>query len=392
MTRIAWFNCSAGTAGDMTLAALVDAGADQLFIGSVLSALPVHDYALTFESTQRCGVSATRAIVAVHDHDDHPHEHHRPWRDIDNMLTTADLPHRVRDRARRVFALLAEVEANIHGVPVADVEFHEVGSTDAIVDIVGACAALEALNIDRIVAGPIAMGQGSISSAHGRLPNPSPAVVALCAVRSIPMIGLDDHRELSTPTGVAILAALADEFAPLPAFTPSSVGYGAGSADFETRANVVQVVVGHQSTSGVSRVGQPVRLLEANIDDITGEVLAHTIGRLMNAGAYDAWVTPIIMKKGRPAHTIHVLCDDSLTAELADLLVSETGSLGVRGSLMERWPHARHETTVEIDGHQIRVKVAAHRVKVEFDDAARAADALGVPVRDILRRAEEAAR
>ncbi|MCE2764929.1 MAG: nickel pincer cofactor biosynthesis protein LarC [Ilumatobacteraceae bacterium] len=392
MTRVAWFNCSAGTAGDMTLAALVDAGADQLRVGEILAALPIDDYALTFERTQRCGVASTRAIVAVHHHDEHHHDHHRPWRDIDAMLVAAELPERVRDRARSVFSLLAEVEGAIHGVPAADVEFHEVGSTDAIVDIVGVCAALEALNVDRIVAGPIAMGHGSISSAHGRLPNPGPAVVALCARRSIPTFGLDEPREISTPTGVAILAALADSFGPMPAITTSAVGYGAGTADFDTRANVVQVVVGETNSDSFRSTGQHVRLLEVNVDDVTGEVLAHTVSSLMAAGAHDAWVTPIVMKKGRPAHTVHVLCEEVRTGEFAELLARETGSLGVRGSIVERWPVAREETTIEVEGQTIRVKVADHRVKVEFDDAARAAAALGIPVREVLRRAEEAAR
>lgn len=333
-----------------------------------------------------------RAIVAVHHHDEHHHDHHRPWRDIDAMLAAADLPDRVRDRARAVFSTLAEVEGAIHGVAVADVEFHEVGSTDAIVDIVGVCAALEALNVDRIVAGPIAMGHGSISSAHGRLPNPGPAVAALCARRSIPTFGLDEPREISTPTGVAILAALADSFGPMPAITTSAVGYGAGTADFDTRANVVQVVVGETNSDSFRSTGQHVRLLEVNVDDVTGEVLAHTVSSLMAAGAHDAWVTPIVMKKGRPAHTVHVLCEEVRTGEFAELLARETGSLGVRGSIVERWPVAREETTVEVEGQTIRVKVADHRVKVEFDDAARAAAALGIPVREVLRRAEEAAR
>jgi len=308
------------------------------------------------------------------------------------MLVAAELPERVRDRARSVFSLLAEVEGAIHGVPAADVEFHEVGSTDAIVDIVGVCAALEALNVDRIVAGPIAMGHGSISSAHGRLPNPGPAVVALCARRSIPTFGLDEPREISTPTGVAILAALADSFGPMPAITTSAVGYGAGTADFDTRANVVQVVVGETNSDSFRSTGQHVRLLEVNVDDVTGEVLAHTVSSLMAAGAHDAWVTPIVMKKGRPAHTVHVLCEEVRTGEFAELLARETGSLGVRGSIVERWPVAREETTIEVEGQTIRVKVADHRVKVEFDDAARAAAALGIPVREVLRRAEEAAR
>lgn len=393
MTRVAWFNCSAGTAGDMTLAALIDAGADQSRVSEIVAALPIDDYALTFERTQRCGVASTRTIVTVHHHDEDDHlDHHRSWRDIDAMLSAADLPDRVRDRARAVFSMLADVEGTIHGVAAADVEFHEIGSTDSIVDTVGVCAALEVLNIDHIVAGPIAVGHGSISSTHGQLPNPGPAVVALCAKRSIPTFGLDDHREISTPTGVAILAALADSFGPMPAITVSSVGYGAGTADFVSRANVVQVVVGETVADTSHGSGQAVRWLEVNVDDVSGEVLAHTIATLMSTGAHDAWVTPIVMKKGRPAHTVHVLCEDVRTSEFAELLVRETGSLGVRGSIIERWPVARTESTVDVDGQAIRVKVADHRVKVEFDDAARAAKELGLPVREVLRRAEQAAR
>jgi uncharacterized protein (DUF111 family) len=153
---------------------------------------------------------------------------------------------------------------------------------------------------------------------------------------------------------------------------------------------VVQVVIGDSADTTIDDQGQAVRLLEVNVDDATGEVLAHTVSQLLAAGAHDAWITPIIMKKGRPAHTVHALCDESRAGELASLLVRETGSLGVRASSMRRWPHARREITVDIDGHPIRVKIAEHRVKVEFDDAARAAAALGLPVREVLRRAEQA--
>jgi len=385
-SRVAWFNCSAGVAGDMTLAALVHAGADPTRVADVLGALPVHDYALTFEPTQRAGVASIRAIVAVHEHDDHPH---RPWREIDAMLAEADLPPRVADRARRVFRLLAEIEGEIHGVLPDDVEFHEVGSVDAIVDVVGVCAALEDLGVERIVCGPIGTGHGSIRSAHGELPNPAPAVVGLAARRGLVLRGVDDHRELATPTGVAIMAALGDQLGPMPDLSVESRGHGAGSLDIDGRANVVQVVVG--TTVGETRSDEVVRLLEANVDDVTGEVLAHTVARLLEAGAHDAWVTPIVMKKGRPAHTVHVLCDPTRTDELMDLLVFETGTLGVRGSLLDRWPRLRETATVEIDGQTIRLKITAGRVKVEFDDAVRAARALGVPLREVLRRAEESA-
>ena len=393
MSTAAWFHCGAGTAGDMTLASLVDAGADSLQVIDIIGGLALDDYALMFERTQRAGVGATRAIVAVHEHDHHEHDHHRAWRDNKKLLHDSELPTRVRDRAQKVFAVLAEVEANIHGVAIDDIEFHEVGSIDAIVDIVGVCAALEVLNIDRIFCSNIAVGHGHIKSAHGTLPNPAPAVTALAALRGVTLVGLDDHRELATPTGVALMVALADLFGAMPPLTVSSVGYGAGTNDIPGRANVVKVVIGETSEQTVlSGAGQDVQLLEANVDDVSGEVIAHTIAELLNAGAHDAWATPIVMKKGRPAFTVHALCDLALTEKISAVLVSETGTLGLRGSVIQRWPQTRNEKSVTVHGHTIRIKVGSGRIKVENDDAVTASRALSLPLREVLALAEQAAR
>jgi uncharacterized protein (TIGR00299 family) protein len=392
MSTAAWFHCGAGTAGDMTLASLINAGADSLQVIEILGGLALDDYALMFERTQRAGVGATRAIVGVHRHDDHD-SHHRAWRDIKQLLVDSELPTRVRERALKVFALLAEVEANIHGVAVNDIEFHEVGSVDAIVDIVGTCAALEVLKVDRIFCSNIAVGHGHIKSAHGTLPNPAPAVTALAALRGVTLVGLDDHRELATPTGVALMVALADSFGAMPPLTVSSVGYGAGTNDIPGRANVVKVVIGETlETTVLSGAGQDVQLLEANVDDVTGEVIAHTIAELLNAGAHDAWATPIVMKKGRPAFTVHALCDLALTEKVSAVLVSETGTLGLRGSVIQRWPQTREEKTVTVHGHNIRIKIGSGRIKIENDDAVLAARALSLPLREVLALAEQAAR
>jgi uncharacterized protein (TIGR00299 family) protein len=385
MTRLAWFNCSAGVAGDMVLASLVDAGADPLRIAEIMSGLALHDYALTFEATQRAGVSSTRAIVVEHGHDDS--HHHRSWRDIRTMLEESDLPARVRSRSLAVFEVLADVEGKIHGVAAEEVEFHEVGAVDSIVDVVGVCAALEVLDVEQIVCGSIGTGHGTIRTQHGELPNPSPAVVGLAAMRNVGLTGVNDHRELATPTGVAVMVALADTFGPIPTMNVSSRGFGAGSADVDGRANVVQVLVG-ESSNVSAYSGEAVRLLEANVDDVTGEVLAHTISALLSAGAHDAWATPIVMKKGRPAHTVHALCDPALSARIVQVMVAETGTLGVRGTILERWPQARSERVVMVDGLEIRVKVTAGRVKVEHDDAVQVAAALGLPLREVLLRAE----
>ncbi len=412
--RIAWFNCQAGVAGDMAMAALVDAGADPDAIASTIGGLGVDGYALLFERVQRCGVRATWANVVVHHdsdhheyhHDDHDHEHehdhdqhdhdqhddrerHRPLHEILSLLDAADLPERVRRRARSVFVRLGEVEGAIHGVDHAEVELHEVGALDSVVDVVGVCAALEALDIDEVWCSPIAVGHGSIRSSHGVIPNPAPATVALLTAASAPTVGLDTTLEVSTPTGTALMTTLTSGFGAMPTMTTRAVGYGAGTADTAERANVVQVVIG--DCSDIDDLGDDdgtrVALLEANVDDVTGEVLAHAVSALLDAGAHDAWITPIVMKKGRPAHTVSALCDPSATAAVRAVLLHETGTLGVRMSTMRRWPQRRTETTVDVDGHVIGVKIADHRVKIEFDDAASAAAALGVPVRVVLDRA-----
>jgi pyridinium-3,5-bisthiocarboxylic acid mononucleotide nickel chelatase len=250
LRRIAWFNCQAGVAGDMAMAALVDAGADPDVVASTIGGLGVDGYALLFERVQRCGVGATWANVVVHAehgpdaHDDHAH--HRPLREILAMLDGADLPDRVRRRARTVFTRLGEVEAAIHGVDPGDVELHEVGALDSIVDVVGVCAALEALDIDEVWCSPIAVGHGSVRSAHGVIPNPAPATVALLSEAGAPTVGLATTLEVSTPTGAALMTTLASGFGAMPTMNPSGVGYGAGTADTPERANVVQVVIGHR--------------------------------------------------------------------------------------------------------------------------------------------------
>jgi uncharacterized protein (TIGR00299 family) protein len=292
-----------------------------------------------------------------------------------------------------VFERLAVVEGRIHGVPPDEVEFHEVGSLDAIVDVVATCAALEDLGVDEVRSAPVTVGTGTARSAHGILPNPAPAVVALLAGAGAAVHGIDVPMELTTPTGAALLAALATGFGPLPAMTPHAIGYGAGSRDLDGRPNVVQVVIGTATPdTAFAAPGQPVTLLEVNVDDTTGEVLAHAIAALLAGGAYDAWVTPIVMKKGRPAYTVSVLCDPTLAPTLAPQLCAETGSLGVRGRLMERWPRSRQEGVVDVDGTPVRVKIGAGRIKVEHGDAAAAADRLHLPLREVLARAEAAAR
>ncbi len=384
MTRIAWFHCFSGVAGDMTFASLLHAGADETEVRQILAQLPIDGWTMDIATTQRNGIAGRHVRVDVHDH-----HSHRTFADIRTIVQTASLPARVEQRALATFRALAEVEAAIHGTTVDHVHFHEVGGHDAVVDVVGSCAALEVLGIDEIYCSPIAQGLGTVKADHGILPAPAPATLGLLARRSAPTYGLDIPHELTTPTGAALMTTLAVAFGPMPAMTVTAVGYGAGGRTLAERPNLVQVVVGeavHATVGGVEAVQ-----LSANVDDVTPEVLAHTVTQLLAAGAHDAWVSPIVMKKGRPAHTISALCDPSHAAHVRGVLVAETGTLGVRAVRVERWPQERAETSVRVRGFDIRAKTANGRVKVEHDDAVTAAIALGVPLRVVMDEATHAA-
>jgi uncharacterized protein (TIGR00299 family) protein len=385
VTRLAWFHCFSGIAGDMALGSLVDAGADLDEVDALVRRLPVAGWTVEAEPVLRCGIAATKVHV-------HAQETSvvRTAAHIAALVEEARLPERVRVRALSVFAALADAEGRLHRRPPEQVHFHEVGGLDAIVDVVGTCAALEVLDVDAVHASAVTTGTGMVRSAHGLLPNPAPAVVELLASVHAPTAGLDVGVELTTPTGAALLAALAAGFGPMPAMTIERSGFGAGTREIDGRPNATQVVIGTRAED--LGAGQPVVLLEANVDDATGETLAHTITALLAAGAHDAWVTPIVMKKGRPAHTNSALADVALAHQVADTLTKESGSLGVRGATFERWPTERREDVVQVAGYPVRVKVSPGRVKVEHDDAARVADRAGLPLREVLSLAEEEGR
>jgi uncharacterized protein (TIGR00299 family) protein len=403
VTRTVWFNCSAGVAGDMLLASLIDAGADRLAVMDAWAALDIGGFAATWERVQRCGVTSLWTNLAIDHagHEDHAHDRqhghhdeqandghpHRPAREVLALIEGADLPDRVRADASAVYRRLAEVEGTIHGSDPDDVELHEVGALDSILDVVGVCAALHDLAVEQVTHSPIAVGHGTVRTAHGDLPNPVPAVTRLLADAGIATAGIDTTMELSTPTGVALLAVLGELCGPMPAITVSATGFGAGTADPPGRPNVVQAIIG-DAARPQDTAGRPCRLLEVNVDDVTGEVLAHTIAALLDVGAHDAWATPIVMKKGRPAHTVSALCDDAAFDEVRAVMLVETGSLGIRATNVQRWPQQRVERVVVVDGHDVRVKIGGRRVKAEHDDARAAADAMGVPLREVLARAE----
>lgn len=395
---VAWFHCFAGIAGDMALASLLDAGADVHEVRTLLRALPLEGWDLAVEHVLRGGLAATRVVVSVADE-----ARSRSYRDVAALVEQAVLPERVRDRSLATLRAVATEEARLHGVPVEDVHLHELGGHDTVVDVVGTMAALEVLGVDRVASSPVAVGLGTVRAAHGVLPNPAPAVVAL--LTGAPTWGRDLGVELTTPTGAAIVATLAEHFGPLPPVEIAASGFGAGSRELEELPNVVQVVVGTATGLAVpggsggalgagagvalgAGSGQPVYLLETNLDDATGEQLAQAVVALLEAGALDAWLTPVVMKKGRPGAVVHVLCDVADVARLRGVLRAETGTFGVRGTMLERWPVARRFETVEVDGHPVRVKVGVGRAKAEHADTVAVSRTTGRPAREVAARAE----
>jgi hypothetical protein len=383
VTTTAWFHCFSGIAGDMAMGALIDAGADLDEIRGLCERIPVSGWTLDAEPVMRAGLAATHVVV-------HTQETSvvRTYSHISAMVEEARLPERVRKRALATFEALARAEGRIHRRPPEQVHFHEVGALDAIVDIVGTAAALEVLDVADVFSSAVANGTGMTRAAHGMLPVPAPAVVEL--LRGAPTYGLEIASELTTPTGAALLAANVAGWGPLPALEIDAIGYGAGTREIDGRPNLVQVVLGMRTDTLAA--GQPVMQLEVNVDDVTGETLAHAVSALLEAGAHDAWITPIVMKKGRPAYTVSTLCDPALAGQVATVLRSETGTLGVRGGTLDRWPAARTTEEVEVAGYPVRVKVSAGRIKVEHDDAARIARRTGLPLREIVSLAEESAR
>ncbi|OLT14629.1 TIGR00299 family protein [Pseudonocardia sp. CNS-139] len=370
---IVWFNPVSGASGDMLLGALLDLGAPLDGVRAAVARTGLDGWQLSAERVTRAGIGATRAVVTVTDTATERH--------------AAELLARVGDVgvAARAVRAIAEVEAGIHGVPVDEVHLHEIGGLDTVVDTVGVAAALDLLGVTEVHCGPIALGSGTVETRHGVLPVPAPATAALLAAAHAPVTGAG-VGETVTPTGAALLVAMDARFGPVPAMALRGVGYGAGGRDPAGRANVLQALLGEPAGRSA-----PMTLLETNVDDVTGEVLGHLVARLLAAGAADAWLTPIVMKKGRPAHTVHVLAASERAADCERIVLAETGSLGLRRTTVDRTALPRHTSTVDVGGHAVRVKHGPWGAKPEHDDVEVAAAALDLPLREVARQALAAA-
>lgn len=389
-TRTIWLDVSAGVAGDMLLAALVDLGADVAAVRDAVDAVVPSTVALDMSTVRRAGLRATKVDVRLLD----AAQPHRSWRDVDALLSAAALAPAVRDLSRAVFRALAVAEARAHGSEPDDVHFHEVGAWDGIADVVGTCAALATLDVERVVVGEIALGSGTVRGAHGVLPVPGPAVLELVTGHQVVAGGTG---ELATPTGVALLVTLADGWGPLPALRVVGTGVGAGTRDRPDRANVVRAVLGTAAAPArPAGDGRTVVLVETTVDDLDPRVWPSVVDGLLATGALDAWITPVLMKKGRPGHVLSVLVPDADAPAVRDLVLRSTSALGVREHPVVRETLDRSWADVEVAGETVAVKIG-HRdgrvvhVSPEFDAAAAAAAATGLPVREVLERAAAAA-
>jgi pyridinium-3,5-bisthiocarboxylic acid mononucleotide nickel chelatase len=385
--RVAYIDLVGGASGDMLLSALVDAGAAEDVVRSIPVALQLPDCAVTFERVLRGALSALQANVITPQREDHRHVP-----DLLAIIDRAAISDQVKQQARSVIGRLAEVEARIHHSPIESVHLHEVGGDDALIDIVGVLAALESLQIERVVVSPVPLARGWTKSLHGALPLPAPATLAL--LEGVPIRCVDDvEKELVTPTGAVLLKSIAHEFGGFPAMTLGRVGLGAGRRELPF-PNVVRVWLGETSARNDGLIAETLTLLETNIDDLNPQVYEHVLQRLLAAGALDVTLTPMQMKKNRPAIQLAVLCQPGDADTLLPLMLTETTTLGVRRSSIERVSLPRSIETVETRFGSIHVKVARWndliRAVPEYEDCRRAAEARGVPLLDVLQAAREA--
>ena len=388
--KIAYLDTFSGISGDMTVGALLHVGLPLAIVEESIAALGLADVMLSAERVARSGIDATKFHVHVraeHAHDGHVH---RPYAAIRDLLERSALAPRVKDAALAIFARLADAEGRVHGVAPDTVEFHEVGAVDSIVDVVGAALGFAHLGIEAVYAAPLPLGQGRVRSAHGPLPVPAPAVVELLAGRPVRLE--DGGAELVTPTGAAIVAALA-RAETVPEMRIAAVGYGAGDRTLTDRPNVLRILVGEPV---VAPGGDDVVVLETTIDDMSPQLYEHVLERLLDAGARDAFLVPAIMKKSRPATVLRVLAAPADRDRLAGIVFAETSTIGLRFATWRRLVLPREERTVETPYGTVRVKIArapdgTPNVAPEFDDCRRLASERGVPLKLIHQAALAAA-
>jgi uncharacterized protein (TIGR00299 family) protein len=378
---IGWIDASSGASGDMLLGALLDAGADEEFIRRSILAVAPERTTISLVRVQRGSLWGNHALVEVADSNTR-----RGLRDVIGLISAATLQPEVKRHAIEIFSRLAAAEAAVHGVSVNEVQFHEVGALDAIADIVGVCAGFVTLGLNELHCSPVAVGSGTVSTSHGEMSVPPPAVVNL--LRGAPTYAGQVEAETCTPTGAALLTHWVSTWGSQPMMTVDQIGTGCGTADYGTHANVIRIFVGslHEAT-----LAQAVQY-ETNVDDLDPRLWPEILQRLLDVGASDAWLTPIIMKKGRPAYKLSVLLKAAAASDVRQVIFSETSAIGLRELYVGKHALDRQMEKVEIDGRAIAVKVALSdgrvvNVQPEYEDVAAASKSLDRPLKSVMAEA-----
>jgi uncharacterized protein (TIGR00299 family) protein len=375
--NILYIDCQAGISGDMTVGALLDLGVPLEYLRAELARLPLPpgSYALSVNPTERQHVSALKFVVTVQDQQTHRH-----YAGIDAMIADSSLAEPVKEKARSIFRRLAEAEAKVHGVALEDVHFHEVGAVDSIVDIVSVALCLQYLEVEQIYASALPLGGGFVQTEHGRLPVPAPATAEL--LRGLLVHDRCGEGERVTPTGAAILAALAISPGTRPDMAIVRVGSGAGGRDFSDAPNILRAFLGSNTAGGSKDV------LEAscNVDDVTPEVMGYIQELLLESGALDVWLVPVQMKKGRPGMILSFLCLPCDLDRLAALVMAESGTLGVRYHLRQRIVQPRRIENRDTQFGPVRFKISPYGEKPEYEDCRRIARERSLPCRYILQQ------
>ncbi len=387
--NIGYLDCFSGISGNMVLGALLDAGVGLDKLREQLAHVPISGYTLTAEPVLRGGLSGTHVEVRVEEQQ--PHRH---LAEIEAVIDASELPQEIKDQGLSIFRNLAQAEARVHGVPVHQVHFHEVGAVDAIIDVVGSLIGLWLLGVERVYASPVRVGRGTVVCAHGTLPVPAPATLEL--LRGIPTYGRDVDAELVTPTGAAILTTLAERFGSSPPMTVNRIGYGAGSRELP-HPNLLRISIGNVDERATGYEEDQVAVIETNIDDMAAEWYEHVTERLFEVGALDVFLTPIQMKHGRPGTQLSVLAQEKHVSEVLSVLFSETTTIGVRMRREQRYKLAREIVVVDTEYGEISIKVARRGSRIvnvapEYRDCRRAAEQQGVAVKAVYQAALSAAR
>jgi len=381
--RILYYDCFAGISGDMNLGAMIDLGVDPDYLKTELQKLNITGFHLEVKKDMRRGISGTKATVVIENQENEVHRH---LEDIDLMINRSSLSPKVKELSLKIFDQIANAEAKVHNVDKQKIHFHEVGALDSIADIVGAAICLEYLKVDKVMSSPIQLGKGTIKCAHGIMPVPAPATALI--VQNVPVrMGLVKH-EATTPTGAAILIAMVDEFTEQINFKILKTAYGIGHRDVSEVANVLRVFLSESSDTSDNTIKEAAVMVECNIDDMNPEWYEHLFRKLLDAGAGDVFLTPIIMKKSRPANTLSVLCNYEILPEIKSIIFNNSTTIGLREYAVTKTALKRQEKEIDTELGKVKVKSSFFqgreiRFKPESDEIMRLANKHGLSLDEV---------